>query len=140
MTEDDSSHAEVVVVSAEDEARKALKELLENVSKVEAALVATAEGLPIAAELPHGVDDLLIGAMTAAVLSSSGRASEELQKGRLDTIMIQSEEGMIFIKGLENGVLTVLAKADVNVGLVLLYMDKACNLIAEIISTSWITE
>jgi len=140
MIEDDASQAEVVVASAEDEARKVLSEICENVTKVEAALVATAEGLPIAAELPGKVDDLLIGAMTAAVLASSARASEELQKGQLDTILIQSKEGMIFIKGLENGVLTVLAKADVNVGLVLLFMDKACKQIAKIISKSWISD
>ncbi len=140
MTEDDTSQVEVVVASAEDETRKILKDLLENISKVEAALVASADGLPIAAELPSGVDELIIGAMTAAVLSSSGRASEELQKGNLDTIMIKSEEGMIFIKGLENAVLTVLAKSDVNVGLLLIYMDKACKQIAEIVSKSWITE
>jgi len=140
MTEDDVSQTEVVVASAEDEAQKVLNELCTNVSKVEAALVATAEGLPIAAELPSDVDDLLIGAMTAAVLSASGRASEELQKGKLDTITIQSEEGMILMKGLENGVLTVLAKADVNIGLALLYMEKACEQLTAIISTSWIVD
>lgn len=138
MTNDDAPNAGVEVASAEEEAKNVLQDLCTNVSKVEAALVATAEGLPIAEELPDNVDNLLIGAMTAAVLAASGRASEELQKGRLDTIMIQSEEGMIFIKGLENGVLTVLAKADVNVGLVLLYMEKACKQIAEIISKSWL--
>lgn len=140
MTEDDVTQAEVVVASAEDEAQKVLNELCTNVSKVEAALVATAEGLPIAAELPSNVDDLLIGAMTAAVLSASGRASEELQKGKLDTIIIQSEDGMILIKGLSNGVLTVLAKADVNIGLALLYMAKACEQLSAIISTSWIVD
>ena len=125
------------VVSADIEAKDVLNELCTNVSKVEAAMVATAEGLPIAEELPDNVDNLLIGAMTAAVLAASARASEELQKGHLSTILIQSEEGMIFIKGLENGVLTVLAKSDVNIGLVMLYMEKACKKIEKIISTSW---
>jgi len=125
------------VVSADIEAKDVLNELCTNVSKVEAAMVATAEGLPIAEELPDNVDNLLIGAMTAAVLAASDRASEELQKGHLSTILIQAEEGMIFIKGLENGVLTVLAKPDVNIGLVMLYMEKACKKIEKIISTSW---
>ena len=43
------------VVSADTEVNDVLNELCDNVSKVEAAMVATAEGLPIAEELPDNV-------------------------------------------------------------------------------------
>lgn len=111
-----------------------LKDLEASVSEVEAAIIVSIEGLPIASALPADVDETKIAAMTAAMLSLGERASTELGKGEIEQIFVKGKDGYIIsMSAGANAVLTVSARKDVKLGLVFLDMKRAADRVAELI-------
>ncbi|MHA1220671.1 MAG: roadblock/LC7 domain-containing protein [Candidatus Heimdallarchaeota archaeon] len=88
---------------------------------VEGCLLVTAQGLPIDSALDSSADEDLISAMTASISSVSERVTQELDKGQINNISILGERGYIILLDIASrAVLTVLAKTDANLGLILL--------------------
>jgi predicted regulator of Ras-like GTPase activity (Roadblock/LC7/MglB family) len=111
-----------------------LKDLEASVPEVEAAIIVSVEGLPIASALPAEVDETKIAAMTAAMLSLGERASSELGKGEIEQIFVKGKDGYIIAMGAgSNAVLTISARKDVKLGLVFLDMKRAADRVAELI-------
>ena len=101
---------------------------------VEGCLLVTAQGLPIDAALDGKADEDLISAITAAISSVSERVTKELGRGQLNNISILGEHGYIILLDVAaRAVLTVLAKTNSNLGLILLLSKKSCNQLAELI-------
>ncbi|MHA1211825.1 MAG: roadblock/LC7 domain-containing protein [Candidatus Heimdallarchaeota archaeon] len=101
---------------------------------VEGCLLVTAQGLPIDSALDSSADEDLISAMTASISSVSERVTQELDKGQINNISILGERGYIILLDIASrAVLTVLAKTDANLGLILLLSKKSCSQLAELI-------
>ncbi len=105
--------------SKSDKITAILKEFEEKTPGVEASTLVTSQGLPIASALPtDDVDfDMLIAAMTASIMSVGVRATDELERGELEQIIIQGDNGytvMTFVS--EDAILTVLTKKETNLG------------------------
>ncbi|MBN1329934.1 MAG: roadblock/LC7 domain-containing protein, partial [Candidatus Heimdallarchaeota archaeon] len=101
---------------------------------VEGCLLVTAQGLPIDSALDSSADEDLISAMTASISSVSERVTNELGKGQINNISILGERGYIILLDVASrAVLTILAKTDANLGLILLLSRKSCNQLAELI-------
>lgn len=111
-----------------------LRDLEVAVPQVQAAAIVSVEGLPIASALPSGVDETMIAAMTAAMLSLGERAAAELSKGELEQIYVKGKEGYIIVMGAgQNAVLTLSATVDVKLGLIFLEMERAAKKIAALV-------
>jgi|Deesub1362B_J571_1020462.scaffolds.fasta_scaffold04949_3 hypothetical protein len=116
---------------------KQILQLLEiNTPGIEASAIVSLQGLPIVSAMPAGVNDDVVAAMTAAVLSVGEKALQELRKGRLVKILVEGEEGYIIMTTIgRNAILTVLAKQSANLGLIFLMMKQTAqkieNLLAE---------
>ncbi len=111
-----------------------LRDFRGSIPDVEASAVVSSDGLIIASDLPQGVEDDRIAAMSAAMLSLGERIANELRRGILDQVFIHGENGYVVLMSAgEEAVLTVLARKEAKLGLILYDMRKAAADIAAMI-------
>ena len=110
-----------------------LKRLLKSIPEIKAAVIVSAEGLPIASALPSEIDEIELAAMTATLFSLSEWAIiEEIQKGDFDQLYIKGSNSYILIlQAGPNAILAVLADTDIRLGLILLDCRRICEKIAQ---------
>lgn len=112
-----------------------LRQLQGNTPDVEASAVVSVDGLIMASSLPAGVEDDRVSAMSAAMLSLGERISGELGRGSLDEVYIHGNNGYVLLMAAgAEAVLTVLAREQAKLGLVLLEMRRASSDIGKLVS------
>ena len=113
---------------------KRLRELQTNTTDVEASAVVSVDGLIIASSLPGGVEEDRVSAMSAAMLSLGERIAGELGRGGLDEVYIHGTTGYVLLTGAGvEAVLTVLARDQARLGLILLEMRRAAEDIGKLV-------
>jgi predicted regulator of Ras-like GTPase activity (Roadblock/LC7/MglB family) len=111
-----------------------LRELQVSTPDVEASAVVSVDGLTMASSLPAGVEEDRVAAMSAAMLSLGERIAGELGRGNLDQVYIRGEQGYVLLMDVgEEAVLTVLAREQAKLGLLLLDMRRAAKDLAGIV-------
>jgi len=89
-----------------------LSDLNKTSAHIEASAIISADGLVIAAALPHDMNEDSIGAMSAALLSVSNRSSRELVNGALEQIVVKNTQGYILVtQAGKEAALTVITKS-----------------------------
>ena len=92
------------------------------------------DGLTIASALPQGIEEDRVSAMSAAMLSLGERIASELGRGVLDQVYIKGENGYVMLMAVgEEAVLTVMARQQARLGLILLDMRRAVELLEKLI-------
>ncbi|MHA1146922.1 MAG: roadblock/LC7 domain-containing protein [Promethearchaeota archaeon] len=72
--------------------------------------------------------------MSAAILSVSERAVEELSRGDLKRILIEGADGTIILsKAGENAILATLCSADASLGMIFLNIQAVSKKISELL-------
>jgi predicted regulator of Ras-like GTPase activity (Roadblock/LC7/MglB family) len=105
-----------------------LKDLQGNTPDIEASAIVSVDGLIMASSLPSGVEEDRVSAMSAAMLSLGERIAGELGRGGLDEVYIHGNDGYVLLMSSGNeAVLTVLARQEAKLGLVLLEMRRAAQ-------------
>ena len=103
-----------------------LRDLQGSTQDVEASAVVSVDGLIIASSLPAGVEEDRVSAMSAAMLSLGERIAGELGRGSLDEVYIHGDNGYVLLMSVgEDAVLTVLAREQAKLGLIMLEMRRA---------------
>lgn len=111
-----------------------LNEIDVNIKEMQAAAIVSIEGLPIASKLPENYEDTIIAAMTAAMLSLGDRIASNLDKGTLEKITVEGQNGVVVSMAAgANAVLTVSASKEAKLGLLYFEMSNAAKKIAEIL-------
>ena len=111
-----------------------LRDVEQRIPDLEGLSVVTKDGLPIASALNTKVDEDRISAMTAASLSLAERVVAELERGKMDEMIIKGSNGLIIIRDAgEYAVLTGIARSDAKLGLVLLDMRRCAQTLSEMI-------
>jgi len=111
-----------------------LRDLQVSSPDVEAAAVVSVDGLTMASALPREVEEDRVSAMSAAMISLGERIANELGRGTLDQVYIKGENGYVFLMAVgAEAVLTVLARRDAKLGLLLLDMRRAASDLAKMI-------
>ncbi len=111
-----------------------LRDLQANTPDVEASAVVSVDGLIIASSLPAGVEEDRVSAMSAAMLSLGERISGELGRGLLDEVYIHGNDGYVLLTSVgQEAVLTVLAREQAKLGLVMLEMRRASEDLEELV-------
>ncbi|MFW9875669.1 MAG: roadblock/LC7 domain-containing protein [Candidatus Thorarchaeota archaeon] len=101
---------------------------------IQGSAIVSVQGLPICSALARDVNDGIVSAMSAAILSVSERAVEELARGDLKRILIEGVDGIIILsKAGENAILCTLAKSDASLGMVFLNIQSVSNKIADLL-------
>lgn len=112
----------------------ALEALMRESPDVEASALVSLDGFIIASALPAGMQEDRVGAMSAAILALGERAAAELGRGQLTQVFIEGAEGYVLLVAAGGrAVLTVLARREARLGLVLYDMRAAADTIAEIL-------
>jgi hypothetical protein len=112
-----------------------LRELQANTPDVEASAVVSVDGLIMASALPGSVEEDRVSAMSAAMLSLGERIAGELGRGGLDEVYIHGDEGYVLLMSIgHDAVLTVLAREQAKLGLVLLEMRRASQDLSDLVS------
>lgn len=96
-------------VTREEVMKKALEKLLESSPDFEGAAVVSSDGFILASALPEASDEAKVGAMSAAILSLGERASQEMAKGKLETVFVEGEHGYVLVTAISDSVLLALA-------------------------------
>lgn len=111
-----------------------LRDLRSFSADVEASAVVSMDGLIIASDLPAASQEDSVSAMAAAMLSLGERISNELGRGRLDQVYIRGAEGYVLLMPAgEDAVLTILARREAKLGLVMLDSRRAASDIAKLL-------
>ncbi len=101
---------------------------------IQGSAIVSVQGLPICSALARDVNDGIVSAMSAAILSVSERAVEELARGDLKRILIEGVDGIIILsKAGENAILCTLARSEASLGMVFLNIQSVSNKIAELL-------
>lgn len=113
-----------------------LNALHSNVQSLVGSAIVSIEGLPIAKNLPDNLEDTLVAALTAAMLSLGEKIATTLSKGALDKIMVEGDHGVVVTMNAgPNAVLTVSASKDAKLGIIFLEMREATKKIASILES-----
>ena len=103
-----------------------LRNLQVSSQDVEASAIVSVDGLSIASALPQDVEEDRVSAMSAAMLSLGERIAGELGRGSLEQVYIRGENGYVLLMSVgEEAVLTVMARKEAKLGLILLDMRRA---------------
>jgi uncharacterized protein len=110
-----------------------LNELLERApGDVTGAALLRPDGLMIASVLSQDTDEKRLAAMGAAIVGTSQRTCDELSRGNLSEIIIEGSTGKATFSFAGNkGILAVLSPKDVNLGLVLMEIERTSASIAK---------
>ena len=111
-----------------------LRDMRMSSQDIEASAVVSLDGLIIASDLPATTEEDRVSAMSAAMLSLGERIANELGRGMLDQVYIRGDQGYVFVIAAgEEAVLTVLARREARIGLVMLDTRRCASDIAMLI-------
>ncbi|HLF91664.1 MAG TPA: roadblock/LC7 domain-containing protein [Anaerolineales bacterium] len=111
-----------------------LRNLQASSPDIEASAVVSVDGLTIASALPQGIEEDRVSAMSAAMLSLGERIASELGRGILEQVYIKGENGYVMLMAVgEEAVLTVMARQQARLGLILLDMRRAVEALEKLI-------
>jgi predicted regulator of Ras-like GTPase activity (Roadblock/LC7/MglB family) len=102
-----------------------LEKLQTSSNDIEACAVVSQDGLMIASLLPQGYEDDQVAAMSAAMMSTGTRTTQELNRGTLQQIFVKGDNG--YVIGMYAGpkaVLLALAGKEAKLGLVFLDLSR----------------
>ncbi|MCW5876721.1 MAG: roadblock/LC7 domain-containing protein [Anaerolineales bacterium] len=103
-----------------------LQALLEGTPEIEGAAVVSPDGLAIASALADGIEEDRVAAMSAAMVSLGERIARELGRGVMEQVYVRGSEGYAVLTAAgPQAMLTVMARGDVPLGLLLLELRKA---------------
>ena len=113
----------------------ALVELLQESSDIEGAAIVGNDGLVYSANVPQrGMDEEMVGAVSAAILGLSQRSASQLKRGGLTRTLIQGEEGNIIVAKINQETLLVsLTPTNVNLGMAFMEVRTMVNRLGEIL-------
>lgn len=103
-----------------------LRDLQASSGEVEASAIVSMDGLSIASSLPMGMEEDRVSAMSAAMHSLGERISYELGRGSLQQVFVKGINGYVILTAVgQDAVLTVLARKEARLGLILLEVARA---------------
>ncbi|MCP4634173.1 MAG: hypothetical protein GY855_14705 [candidate division Zixibacteria bacterium] len=104
---------------------QAILEELNKTSGINGAMLVGSDGIIIAADLNTGQEDDTVGALAASIVVGIKKAINRLDQGMLKHVMIEAENGKVFLAEASVGVMVVMADVNANVGLIRLEMKSA---------------
>ena len=112
--------------SRTDQLMDRLRDLQASSGDVEAAAIVSVDGLSMASILPGGIEEDRVSAMSAAMLSLGERIASELSRGDLLQVNVRGDNGYVILTAVgEEAVLTVIARKNAKLGLILLDVTRA---------------
>jgi len=113
-----------------------LQELTSNRGDIQGCSIVSIQGLPITSLLRDETNVSLTAAMSAALISVAENAAVELERGKLQRILLEGDLGtMIITKAGSFAILVSLVEKEAKLGIIFMLIDKAIKKIAEILES-----
>ncbi len=102
---------------------------------IEGMTIVSVQGLPIVSLFNDTtINDSLVSAMAAAILSVGERASNELKRGKMKRTLIESDQGqLVLTQAGDSAILVTLVKKDAGLGIVFMLLDSAIKKIVKLL-------
>ncbi|MCH7662723.1 MAG: roadblock/LC7 domain-containing protein [Chloroflexi bacterium] len=111
-----------------------LRDLQASSPDIEGSAIVSVDGLSIASALLPDIEEDRVSAMSAAMLSLGERIATELGRGKLDQVYIKGDNGYVILLAIgEDAVLTIMARKEAKLGLILLDMNRAAADLSKLI-------
>ncbi|MCK9151674.1 roadblock/LC7 domain-containing protein [Methanobacterium alcaliphilum] len=113
-----------------------LTELLERApGDVNGVAVLRPDGLMISSVLSNNADEKRVAAMAAAMIGTSQRTCDELERGDLSQVIIDGSVGKAILTNAgSKAVLAALSPAEVNLGLALLELERTAEKVKDVMN------
>ena len=112
----------------DDQLRTVLVNLHSSLFDVTGVLLASSDGLALAANLPAGVDSARIAAMAATAIGLGKRIATTVGLGNYDESIVKAHEGALYLYSAgANAVLAIVSGAGANTGLINLEARRAAK-------------
>lgn len=112
-----------------------LNDFLHAAPDVDAAVVASREGLTLASALPDDTDVDGIGALSAELLVLAQQAAAHLGRGTMRQLFVEGEEGFVFVLSAgSQAVLTAVTARTASLGPVIHEMRRSADALAGILA------
>lgn len=107
-----------------------LSDLNATSAAIQASAIVSIDGILLASVLPESIDADRAGAMSAAMLALGSRTAKELERGKLEQVMIKSAKGYTLMVGAgTDAMLTVMTGTDAKLGLIFLAVRRTAELL-----------
>jgi hypothetical protein len=111
-----------------------LRALQSSTPEIEGAAIVSSDGLSIASVLAADIEEDRVAAMSAAMVSLGERIASELGRGALEQVYIKGSEGYALLTSAGNdAVLTIIARGEARLGLLLLELRNVVRDIADLL-------
>ncbi len=131
VSEEGSKHEDTVSSDIRHTLSATLCEMLDDCGDMLGAMVSANDGRALAERLQSGLDKHRFAAMSSALLALSDNVIRETNGGSIKNVLIQSDDGNVFILHAGNGLLlTVFSQPDANLGMSLAHASKGAADIA----------
>jgi len=101
---------------------------------IEALTLISTDGLPIEGVLPADMEEDKVAAMGAALLSLGERASEELERGRSEQVVVRAEKGDVILTSVgEDALLLAITSKEAKLGMIFMALKKLVKELEKII-------
>jgi predicted regulator of Ras-like GTPase activity (Roadblock/LC7/MglB family) len=105
-----------------------LQNFVSTTADIQGAAVVTPDGLPLASNIPSSMDEERVSAMSAAMLSLGERIGVELNRGGIDRIAVEGNDGVSILTSCgEDAVFLVLASKAAKQGVLQLEIKRALS-------------
>ncbi len=105
-----------------------LRDMQASSPDIEGSAIVSVDGLSIASALHREIEEDRVSAMSAAMLSLGERIASELGRGSLEQVYIRGVNGYVLLMAVgDEAVLTVMARKEAKLGLILLDMRRAVD-------------
>lgn len=118
-----------------EELKYIMQSLMAESDDIEGLTIVSVQGLPIVSLFNDpDINESLVSAMAAAILSVGQRASEELKRGTMARTLIQSDKGqLILTQAGKSAILVTLVKKDAGLGIIFMLIDSTIKKIAKLL-------
>jgi len=107
---------------------------LKRTGDIEVSAIISRDGVLVTSDIPKSVYTEAFAAMSASMVGSAEAAIAELRKGVPDRTIVESKKGKVIAIGAgSKALLVVMTSPEVELGLILIEMEKAANKIRELL-------
>lgn len=118
-----------------DHAKSAFRDLYADLPEIQGIIIATSDGLPLAAELKDGASSDRLAALVATALSIGKRMMPSIGMSTVTEFSITTGEGRLFIYAIgDSAALCILTPKTVNLGMVLLKAGDVSKKLATVLA------
>ncbi len=111
-----------------------LKELRSEGDGVEAVVLISSDAMPLASDMPEGMEEELLSATASALIASGERVARELSRGTIDQVYLRGDSGdLVVVKVNEDALLACTVDHQAKMGMTLLEVNRCAQKLAEVI-------